>query len=416
MPVKVRKRAKAQPKKAKSKGKQSQEVSAMGKIIRSLGKLGGGALGGMIGQSSAGADIGHSLGGALSRWVGFGDYSVKSNSLMNLSASGSIPNMHRNSQSVVIRHREYIGVIRGSQGFQVQYDLHINPGNPRLFPWLSKLALSYQQYNIKGMILHYVPTSGSAVSSTNAALGSVMFQTSYIAGDAKPVSKGEMMNEYWANQTVPSNTAAHPIECAASESMFKIKLVRQNEPVPVEKNLYDHGQLFIATEGMQASENVVGDLWVVYEIELKKPVVHSIHSPDVSGGRIVFQTANFAGPFSDTYVVHGSPPFSRAPLVGLDIIGHTVRIMKSGTYYFILEVWGTGLSAAAALPTLLKGNVHDGAIHDINNVVEATRSIRTFAVVCESGDSLYCVNAGAGTTITQTALYSCITQESHFAD
>lgn len=38
--------------------------------------------------------------------------------------------------------------------------------------------------------------------------------------------------------------------------------------------MYDLGKTYVAVQGMQGS-NVVGDLWVTYEIELKKPVISS---------------------------------------------------------------------------------------------------------------------------------------------
>jgi len=38
--------------------------------------------------------------------------------------------------------------------------------------------------------------------------------------------------------------------------------------------MYDVGRTYVATQGMQAN-NIVGDLWVTYEIEFKKPVVRT---------------------------------------------------------------------------------------------------------------------------------------------
>jgi hypothetical protein len=54
--------------------------------------------------------------------------------------------MHNTGQTVVIRHKEYLGEIRGSTTFTVQDALQINPGNARTFPWLSGVAVRFQEY------------------------------------------------------------------------------------------------------------------------------------------------------------------------------------------------------------------------------------------------------------------------------
>jgi hypothetical protein len=226
---------------------------------------------------SSGASVGSGLGAALSKWLGSGDYQVSSNSMVSaMKASGSIPMMHKNDQTVVVRHKEFIGEIKSSQNYEVKYALELNPGVAQTFPWLSNIAKNYQEYRFKGIIFHYVPTSGSAIASTNNALGSVMLQTSYRATDAPPDSKRELLNEYWSTETSPAETTCHPIECNPSENPFNIQYVRQTD-VPSGDNLllYDLGRTYVATSGQQADGVTLGDLWVTYEVELKKPVLYS---------------------------------------------------------------------------------------------------------------------------------------------
>jgi hypothetical protein len=213
------------------------------------------------------------LGAALSKWLGSGDYTLSQNSIVTR-ASSSVPDMHRTNQSIVVRHREFLGQISGSTAFQIQDSYTINPGLVHSFPWLSSIASSFQEYNIKGMVYHYVPTSGTAVPSTSAALGSVMFQTSYRSNDNPPTSKSEMLNEFWANETVPYETLAHPIECDPKENPFAIHYIRTGDIPSGEVLMYDIGTTYVATAGMQ-SASVIGDVWVTYEIEFKKPIVNS---------------------------------------------------------------------------------------------------------------------------------------------
>lgn len=263
--------------KTKSSKRKQQELTRLGGALRTLGGLGGRALGSMVGFGSEGAGIGTGLGAALSRWLGSGDYAVTSNSIVQRAeSSGTIPSMHKEGQTVTIRHKEYLGEIRGKQTFTVRNAFPINPGVSATFPWLSRIASCFQEYRIKGMVYHYVPTSGNAISSTNAALGSVLMQTSYRSNDSAPSSKVEMMNEYWSSESRPSEAFCHPVECNPKENPFNVQYVRSlSIPANDSVLLYDLGVTYVAVTGQQANDTVLGDLWVTYEVELKKPILES---------------------------------------------------------------------------------------------------------------------------------------------
>lgn len=312
------------PKKAKRQREKalSNEIGFIGKALRGLGGLGGTTLGSMLGHPAAGGQLGTSLGAALSKWMGAGDYSVQKNSVLR--AASSIPSMHKNDQTVTIRHKEFLGALKGSVGFQVQREFILNPGLTATFPWLSDIARSFQEYEIKGMVFHYIPTSGSAVSSTSSALGSVMIQTSYRSTETAPASKIEMLNEYWSNEVVPFETMAHPIECDPKENPFAVHYVRSGAISSGEPLLYDVGKTFVATQGMQ-SEYIIGDLWVTYEIELKKPMVSS-------------EVTKYVGRFNSTYTGVSSNMFFTTP----SIISGNLPI-TTGVKSFVIPVGYSGV-------------------------------------------------------------------------
>lgn len=329
-----------------------QEVTRLGAALRALGSLGGGALGGVIGMPSGGAMAGNSLGAALSKWLGSGDYSVANNSLVrqSMKASGSIPMMHDSGQSVVIRHREFLGEVRGNTSFLVRDSFELNPGNRRTFPWLSSIAASFQEYRFKGVVFHYVPTSGNAISGTSAPLGSVMMQTSYRATDTPPASKVEILNEYSSNECVPSETFAHPIECDPKENPFAIQYVRTGSvPAGDSTMLYDLGVTHLAVSG-QLSESVVGDLWVTYEVELKKPLLSS---------NVTSQGAAFYGQWTGTMT--SSNVFNGALITSgnfdVTATGTTITMPKGsvGTWLAVLRVIGNPSFSVTTgtLPTLV---------------------------------------------------------------
>ncbi len=282
--------------------KKQKPPTVLGKALRSLGAAGGATVGSWLGNPAMGGAVGRSLGAAVSRWLGSGDYTVNSNSIVqsSLKAASSIPMMHAESQTVVIRHREYLGEVRSNMEYTVENSFQLNPGNNRAFPWLSSIATSFQEYKFRGVVFHYIPSSGSAINGTNAALGTVMMQTSYRATDAPPSSKVEMLNEYCSNESVPSEPFAHPIECNPRENPFNVLYVRSGQvPTTDTIMMYDLGITHIATSGNPADGNVLGDLWVTYEVELKKPIVASNVATKELTGSAYFMSTSGVGIFNN---------------------------------------------------------------------------------------------------------------------
>jgi len=251
--------------------KKNEEITLLGSVLRNIGGIGGSFAGNLLGNGALGRSAGTKLGAAVSRWIGSGDYSVRSNSLVqNFTGSGDIPMMHKTGQDAVIRHREYLGEIVGSVGFSAQ-SFPLNPGLSTTFPWLAAVAQQYQEYTFKGVIFEFVSTCGSAIASTNNALGTVMMATNYRCTDPAFTSKMAINNEFFSSDSKPSESFCHPIECDPKENPFNVQYVRGGAaPTGEDLKTYDLGLVTVATEGMQAAVTV-GELWVSYEVELRKP-------------------------------------------------------------------------------------------------------------------------------------------------
>nr|QYF49978.1 MAG: hypothetical protein 1 [Hubei farmland noda-like virus] len=241
--------------------------------------------------------------------------------------------MHRTSTSIVVTHKEYLGEITGSTTFSVQNSFPLNPGMALTFPWLSGLAHQFQEYRIRGLIFHYIPTSGHAISSTNAALGTVMLQTTYRASDTAPSSKIEMLNEFWASEGSPSESFVHPVECDPKQNPFSTLYVRTGS-VPAGDTLlmYDLGVTHVAVSGQQASGNVLGDLWVSYDIELSKPVAASNTTSD-----IISATGSFTSPVVNNLFSSGTQTIKGWPFTAAT---NTITMSKGmlGTFALVLQV------------------------------------------------------------------------------
>jgi hypothetical protein len=343
--VTIARKKKKQPPKQK-------EMTRLGAALRALGGYGGGALGSMVGQGSAGSNLGNKLGAAVSRWLGSGDYSVGSNTVVQR-ANGSIPSMHKSDQSIVVRHKEFLGEIRGSTEFTIRRTLSINPGLEETFPWASTVAGRFQEYRIKGMVYHYVPTSGTAISSSSAALGTVMIQTSYRASDTPPSSKSEMLNEYWASEGRACDDFCHPIECDPKENPYNLHYIRSGAITDgTDQLLYDLGTTWVATSGMQSDDQIIGDLWVTYEIELKKPV---ISAPAISRNSVsAYQIADVSGSITGATLFNGVLTRGAGSADDYTLVGNVLTIPSryAGTFYVVVSVEAaTTFSAATVVST-----------------------------------------------------------------
>jgi len=323
----------------KNASKQKKEITRLGRVLRNIGGLAGGMAGNFVGQSNAGSAMGTNLGAALSRWLGSGDYTVKSNSIISsLRTSDAIPAMHNNGQSITVRHKEYLGAVTGKTAFTVQNTFNLNPGLPETFPWLSDIATRFQEYVIKGAVFHYVPTSGTAVTGTNPALGSIMLQTSYRANDNAPASKVEMLNEFWSSEGKPSEPLAHPIECAPQETVLQARYVR-NTSIPTTESalFYDLGVTYLAVQGQLSDDTVLGDLWLTYEVELRKPVMRSSVADNSQSTYITFTTKPDTGP-AYPYGQHG---------YDYNTTSHTLTFPEGAAGVYLVEYHFVGTVEAA---------------------------------------------------------------------
>jgi len=150
----------------------------------------------------------------------------------------------------------------------------VNPGDPTTFPWLRNVAVNYQQYELKGMLVEFKSTSATAVASTNTALGVVIIGANYNPDEPVFSNKRAIESSMYVSSAAPSQSFVMPIECAASSEVARLKYVRfgTNIPTTASRALYDHCNFTVATQGAQAA-SVVGELWVTYDVELSKPLL-----------------------------------------------------------------------------------------------------------------------------------------------
>lgn len=273
-----------------------------------------------------GAEVGGLLNRALYALTGFGDYQVKSNSLLETGGPPSVVN--RSNKEFVVRHREYITDIYSSSGtastpsgfFNQIFPL--NPGSSVTFPWLSSIAGKFEQYRIEGMVFEYKSLYSDAVVTQNGSIGAVILATEYNAGAAAYTSKQQMENYQFAQSCKPSHSVLHPIECARSQNVLSELYVRPSTvPAGEDIKTYDFGDFQIASQGIPLGAGgtpvPMGELWVSYQIALIKPKIpqsgpasyidsgysHYLSSTLAAGN---FTTAQPFGPLGSMLPAHAS--------------------------------------------------------------------------------------------------------------
>lgn len=271
-------------------------------IVKTIGSLGGSALGGYFGGppgAALGSAIGKGAADLFTSITGIGDYVVHYNTVAN---PNQTPMFRQRGRSVFVSHREYIQDVITSAtaaAFKIEgFDL--NPADPMTYPWLATIAQNFEEYRIHGMVFHYKSNSADALNSVNTALGTVIMATQYNVMNSEFTNKQQMENYEFGCSSRPSCDLLHPVECDPKQTSFgPIYDVRLGGNQQGDPRLYSPGRFSIATVGQQGTSVNIGELWVTYEIEFFKPRMGDVAS-QINQWRI-------DGPFTSA-APFGTPP------------------------------------------------------------------------------------------------------------
>lgn len=334
---------------AKPRAKATQKMSAPAGS-RELIEAGGALLGGTL-FGPAGAAVGGLAGGALSSFLGLGDYEIKENVFMH----GRLPKMINDTPSggTIIRHSEYLGdiITSATPGTFQNLAYGLNPADETTHPWLAQIAANYEEYEYEGLVFQFRSTSADALNSTNTALGSVIMATNYDAADPIFTSKNEMLNYEFSCSSKPSESLLHMIECAPQQTVLPHRYTRPGlPPAGTDIRFYDLGKFQIATTGFQGASVNIGELHCTYQVRLLKPKLFVALGSDInyfeaSSVTGVSAAAPLGGAFSTSY-----------DNFGVSQTGQTLVLPRSQvveTYWCVY--WMTGSIAAAIVQPIVTG-------------------------------------------------------------
>lgn len=360
----------ARNKRSNNNGKQpvkklpsKKEMSALRRALKQMLPPGtfesaGGALGALAGgaaQSFTGlpmVPLGTIAGAAAGRGIanvsGVGDYAIRSNSFERngfaLAPGQPVPAFGKAETRMRVRHREFLGhllVPATPQDFNSQ-EFEITPSNPQSFPWLADIVAKFGEWKPLGVIVTYI--SNTSGYSSSGPLGAVALATNYDANAEAASSMNEMLNSKYAVTAPPSVNQMHPLECHPDERPVEWLYTGagpRREAAVTDHRFRSLGRVQVATEGLPGNAgDVLGSLWITFDIELDKP----IQNPDM--GQRVVGSANAANSLFDSGYYQGQPYF--------EVTGsQTLSCRVAGDYVVTIDCPGTNPIPPAALSAFI---------------------------------------------------------------
>jgi hypothetical protein len=260
------------------------------------------SLGSAIGSATYGVEggiIGSSAGEILGNLFGWGDYQaapvnyeVANNTTVGFVTpmAAQIPMMHTEDGNCRVRKREYIGDVSMTNAFTTSYYL-LNPVNATTFPWLSKLAVNFEQFKFLGLTFGFRSLTANALGVAGSpGMGSITILTQYDVLDTPVFNKQQANNALFATSSKPSENMLHPVECDPNQTPNQPLYTGVNEIAVSDLRLNTLGYTTVCSTGA-ASTYVAGELWVTYDVMLYKPMVQ-IALPPLAEERVSIAEAH----------------------------------------------------------------------------------------------------------------------------
>jgi len=187
------------------------------------------------------------------------------------------PRITRSGNEVTVAHREYVAAVNGSSNTvesMVLEKIRINPGDSETFEWLSGFAKAYEKYEVKKMIVEYVPTT------TTITTGQVILVPDYNVNNPQQNALNQVLN----NMDSVAGAAWTPKKLIISPSKFnqtKSFLIRNEAFVASDYLLFDPVNVYVGSNGTPDNTSL-GQLYISYVIKFMVPSTNN-QTPTLAG-------------------------------------------------------------------------------------------------------------------------------------
>lgn len=232
--------------------------------------------------------------------------------------------------TVRVKNREFIMDLDGATEYGATSFL-INPGNVVVFPWLSNIATSFEEYRFTRLCLRYETYVGTDQK------GSVMIAWDYDVADDVPISKQELLAFYGAIRCPAWSEVCAGFDTQKANKWLFVK--SGATPAGMDPHLYDVARLIVAVQGFPEASGV-GELYLEYEVDFRIPQKSSIMqtSAQVSLEILRDNAGGFVVAKDDGNVIAGDLPFTI-------FTQDSIMLSEPGSYYVQVKVQGGDVSA-----------------------------------------------------------------------
>lgn len=185
---------------------------------------------------------------------------------------------------ITITESEFISevTVANQPNFNIPLNLPINPGQVSCFPWLSTIAKQYEKYCFKSLQFVYKPEV-TQFNPTSSALGKVMLSCDYDAADPPPASKQQVEDTDPHVDGMPYEKISFFLDPSELHKNSDAKFVRPaGLPGGSDIKTYDCGNLYVSNQGQTGNGVNLGELHVVYTVELSVPILESQNKAPVN--------------------------------------------------------------------------------------------------------------------------------------
>jgi len=258
------------------------------------------------------------IGNGLDTVFGLGEYNVRQNSLMNGDNVKYSPNgpprviNTKKGEATVFNHREYIGdmvtgaLVGGTTAFAIQ-TFALNPGNSALFPWLSKAASNFQEYEVQGMLVEMITEASDFANLM--AVGNIMMGADYNPVAPQPANKIQLLELEYSSSVKTSSNLIMPIECAPiNDSLTHLFVAIDNNYDGTDARSFDLGNIFCCSQGQPIAAAKIAEMWITYEIAFYKPRLSFGCPGGGAGAHFLIAGSTSAQPLLGAFRQVGSTP------------------------------------------------------------------------------------------------------------
>ncbi len=179
----------------------------------------------------------------------------------DVGVAGMAPRFRAARGVYTVANREFVSDIRGSITDALRVlEINAQPGIKTMFPWLSAIASTHQKYRFRKLQFNYVPV---ASASTNGRV------TMAFAVDPldPPVTSKQQLFQY--HNSIEGSVWS-PMTLTLGKELNGQLFTRIGAVDNTDLKTYDLGRLIVATSN-GSNNNVIGELFVDYEVELSIP-------------------------------------------------------------------------------------------------------------------------------------------------